>query len=496
MLEQLRLHPALTGAEKTVTLISTYFDTPDRRLSRNGIMLRVRDDEGIREQTLKLASPGYAAISREEWNAPAKSEIPDPADFPARAHKLLAQLLERTPLEPVAITRIERTIRLLRLDSATVSVAFDFGMIEAGDRRESVCELELELVQGSPCDLFQLALSLPLGPELTWSVRSKAERCHALASGQTPTIVRASPINLWSGMTIVSGFQAIGWNCLGHLLANYPLVIESGDPKALHQCRVAIRRLRAAFKLFADVVADDESSVVRAEFKAAADGLATARDMHVLLLRLAQTPKPDGGEHDSELLDHVSAQRNVATQSAQTMLADAPFQRLLFQFAHWLECGAWLARSKETGEDDPLVPFAIGVLTRKRSKLRRARGHLANMSDKARHRVRIQAKELRYAAEFYADLFPDKAACKKQRGLSRSLANLQDSLGELNDMAVAANKRSELFAGSDPIIAARLEAQMEQLLSAEATSRRHQIKTAERALEKACNRRWTWWKQK
>ena len=49
----------------------------------------------------------------------------------------------------------------------------------------------------------------------------------------------------------------------------------------------------------------------------------------------------------------------------------------------------------------------------------------------------IAAKKLRYAAEFFAGLFPTLAAHRRQERFSRALRTLQDRLGELQDLAVA-----------------------------------------------------------
>src|SRR5262249_15407193 len=53
-----------------------------------------------------------------------------------------------------------------------------------------------------------------------------------------------------------------------------------------------------------------------------------------------------------------------------------------------------------------------------------------------RHKLRIQAKKLRYAAEFFAPAFPRKRATRRRKDFVASLQQLQDALGELNDIAV------------------------------------------------------------
>ena len=491
MLEQLRAHPKLAGADQSVSLVTTYFDTTSGRLRRGGAALRIRDGAKGREQTLKLVSPGGSSVRRGEWNVAATSDLPEPCGFPVKARTALVRLLDGAPLEPVATTRIVRTTRRLHYGGSAIEIAFDLGTIQVGGRKTGVCELEMELVEGQFADIAALALQLPLGPELSWSVSSKAERCHALAFDLPPAAAHARPVKLSPGMNVAKGFQAIAWNCLDQLLANYPQVIASGDPESLHQSRVAIRRLRAACSLFGDVVDDEAAPVLRAELKAVAKGLGPARDLQALLGQIASAAR-SGNHAPGELQAHLGARRDAAMQSAQALLAAGPFQRLLFELAGWIENGEWLARNGETGGDQPLVPFAARVLSRRRRKLRR-HDSLANMPDTTRHRLRIDAKKLRYAGEFFTSLFRDKASVKHRQAFAKTLERLQDSLGELNDLAVASSGRKALFEGLEPITAARLAAQFGGLLDVRVKSHRKLLKAAQRSVTKVADAP-TWWK--
>lgn len=492
MLEKLRSHPQLAGEDQVATLTTTYFDTIGGKLRRGGAALRIRHGKEIREQTLKLASPHGTTVKRNEWNVAVAGDLPEPADFPEKARSALARLLGGEPLAPVATTLIERTVRRLNFAGSAIEIAFDVGTIRAGGREESVCELEMELVEGSLADIIALALQLPLGPELSWSVSSKAERCHALAFDLLPAAARARPVKLLAAMDVAQGFQAIAWNCLGQLLANYPQVIASGDPECVHQARVAIRRLRAAGSLFGSISDDEAGPVLRAELKAVAAGLGPARDLHVLYERLATAARA-GDDDLAEMLSHLAAQRDTALASAQHLLAAEPFQLLLFEFAAWLEAGEWLSHKDETGADRPLAPFAARVLSRRRRKLRKVDERLADLPDAVLHRLRIDVKKLRYASDFFVSLFPARATSRRRSDFARALARLQDSLGELNDMAVAAAGRETLFANLEPITAAKQAAQVQGLLEAQGQSRRKLLKQAERSLAKIAKAS-AWWK--
>lgn len=483
MLDALRTHPRLAGADDRATLVTTYFDTLDRRLHRGGASLRVRADGEAREQTLKLSPGGEAALRRGEWTVPLDGAAPAPCDFPAKARGRLGELLDGAAIAPVAVTTVERTSRRICPGRSVIEAAFDLGTIEAGGQRMEVRELELELVEGCAADVLTLAETLPLGPELRWSLRSKAERGHELAFDDPPRAVRAREPEFGADLDIAQGFQVIAWNCLGQLLANYPLIVEFADPDALHQSRVAIRRLRAALSLFGAFVADSQIGLLRAEIKAAAQGLGPARELDVLLERVSAETEA-GGQRETELRSHLSMRREAATRSAQELLLGESFQRLLFQLAAWIEDGEWLKRKAETGADKPLVGQAARILARRRRKLGRHREPLRTMTDEERHELRIEGKKLRYAADFFDPLFAGKAVRKRKRDFSRAMGKLQDALGRLNDIAVAGAGRADLLDDLDPITAARLEAELDALFAGETTERRDLLKSAQRALSR------------
>lgn len=307
-----------------------------------------------------------------------------------------------------------------------------------------------------------------------------------------PAALPAQQVELSPAMDVAQGFQSVAWNCFAHLLANYPLVIASADPEGVHQTRVAIRRLRTALAFFEDIASDEIGTVLRAELKAIALALGPARDLHVLVERVAATVRASDDDLN-EMLAHLAMQRGRALASAQSLLAAEPFQRLLLEFAAWLEGGDWLNRKGETGANQPLVPFAARILSRQRRKVRHVGKRLANLPDKGRHRLRIDAKKLRYATSFFASLFTDNGTARDRDSFAEALRQLQDSLGELNDIAVANAHRDELFADLEAITAARHAAQLGVLLAAQEKARRKLLKTADRSLDVIANGT-AWWK--
>ncbi len=309
-----------------------------------------------------------------------------------------------------------------------------------------------------------------------------------LASGEPAAAVAAASLALSPGMTAAEGFRAIAWNCLEHLLANFRIVVSTGDPEALHQCRVAIRRLRAAFTLFGAVVRDDPSADLKTRLKNTANALGPARDLHVLMARIADAAR-SRRQDASELLDHLGAMRGEATADAQAALADDAFQNLMLELAGWLESGDWLANESTAGL--PLERCAAEALSKWRRKVRHSGKRLSKRTDAELHRLRIQVKKLRYGTEFFSPLFREDAG--RRRAFNRSLRKLQDRLGILHDHAVAATNREPLFAGLEPQKAERLAGQMTGLLERGGPSRKRLLKSVEKHLDRI-DEAPAWWK--
>jgi CHAD domain-containing protein len=61
---------------------------------------------------------------------------------------------------------------------------------------------------------------------------------------------------------------------------------------------------------------------------------------------------------------------------------------------------------------------------------------LVKLDPVQRHRIRIQAKKLRYGCEFFGSVFPGKRVARRRKELIAALERLQDTLGDLHDITV------------------------------------------------------------
>ena len=408
-LEQVLLvRPGAKDTPKPKSLTSTYYDTPDCALQKAGFGLRVREVEGRRIQTLKTDLEGLSA--RGEWEVELHGDDLDLdalKDSPAAA---LVKVLNGS-LRPVFATRVERTAYPVRQGRSRIEAALDRGRVWAGDRSLDLCELELELKGGPHQGVYALAKRLIEAAPLRLSFVSKAERGYRLLSGQTAgEAIRQAKVKLDPGMTTRQAFQAIASAALRQWAGNAGVLATARRPEALHQMRVALRRLRTAMQLFEPVVADDGFVRLTEELKWLAGELDLGRDTDVLI---EETFRPAARRlHQqagmSGLGERLLKSRTKASDRVIEMLAQPRHLNLVLDTAAWIDCGHWA----DPGDprhgplaDRPIRVMACEGLDQLRRHVKKRGRRLERLDPERRHELRIRAKRLRYGLEFFSGLY-------------------------------------------------------------------------------------------
>jgi len=457
--------PAAETYEKSLT--STYFDTPQGDLRRARISLRIREGGGKRVQTLKRGD-GFA---REEHEAEILSEGLN-LDFPAL--KAALPPAKRKALAPIFTVRVIRRQRTFDFAGAAIELAVDEGEVQAGERSRRISEVELELKSGDCGPMFELARQLSKTAPLYLSFDGKATQGQGLIDGSDRAPRRHDKAPLARGLTAGGAFQAIARNALVQIAANGVVLREADSVEAVHQLRVAVRRLRSAISTFKDVVDDPKADSVTTELKWLAGACDEARDLDVFAERAATLEQPSLDL--SPLAPVVEAARARAHAKACAAVASGRFRDLVLEATAWLETGAWLTQGGKTSakrRDLPAEKFAGKALSRRRKALLKLAADLAARDDEARHEARIAAKKLRYAAEAFAPLFDTDA-----KPYIKTLKQLQDQLGMLNDVAVGGELIERLRLKGAALAAARqLQAQRE-------AGKPKTIKAAAKAMDK------------
>lgn len=477
MLDVLKQDARFLDGSVRQTLVSTYFDTADHRLTSAGVRLRLRTGGGKIEQTMKRAHKGSSTFATQlEHSCCLDREEIDLATFPRSTRKIIENLAAGKPLIPIARTNVERETRIIKYRRATIEAAFDCGTIEASGRSGELCELELELKRGSLRGLLSLARDLPLGPDLGWSASSKGTRAIGLAANQPELPCRPRPIGLKPSMSGVMAFQHIAWNCLNHLLRNYRLILEHRDAEALHQCRVALRRLRIATWIFRDGIGDDRAAILAAEWKAIATALGRGRTLDVMMARMAEQGLPAAGSA-SPALPLLARLRKSTYDDIVLLVGGASFQRMLFDTALWIEGGSSQGRTRAGAKPESLSKFAAKTIAKQRKRLKKPLRTIKALTRCERHRLRIGIKRMRYTTEFFTSLLGVRGDAKQLPAFIKAQEAVQDILGELNDIAPC---RPPAIAGADGLDA------IEQAVVQALMTQPHDIETGvERELIKA-----------
>ena len=449
------LASALLGPEggRHRRLTATYFDTPGLRLAKAGYSLRIRREDDERIQTVKATGSKAAGLFvRGEW------ERPVPGDWPVLDDDSgpLRQAVDSRDLKniaPIFITEVERIAGLIERPGATViEYAIDKGEVRTDDRTAVLSEVEFELKQGSPRALFDLARQLHEDVPIRLGVRTKSARGYALAADRLVSAVKAGPVLLEPDTTVGAAFANIADSCLRHYRINETVLLASGSIEGVHQARVALRRLRTALYLFKPLFAGDrQTDLFNVELRWLAGELGAIRDIDVLVPRLEGAARDALGAIRDNKFEHVRA------------LLDSSRVRLLpIEIAEWVAVGRWREEPADPAlRDSEILAFAGKRLDRLRKRIKQEARGLTGLDDEHRHRIRKDAKKLRYAAEFFVTLYPRR---KPRRRLDRFLDRLealQDKLGELNDFATTPDLLARLGLDVDmPALSAKRRARL------------------------------------
>ena len=440
---RLRRHPLLSQgfklSGKRQRQDSVYFDDRHRTLQKKGLSLRVRQIGERRIQTIKTANGHAGPIERGEWETAVTASRPDLAAAKGTPlERVLAKL--RDPLEPLFETRVSRTAFPVQFGNSDITFTLDQGKIDTGKSTAPICELELELKNGSASDLFQLARRLDEKIPLELSYQTKSARGYSLLDESAADVGKAQEVFLRPGMSCADTFRAIAHECLRHMMQNREGIVQ-GNAEALHQMRIAVRRLRSTMTFFGDIVSSAGADDMKARFQWLRDLTGPARDFDVFVKETlaplrAEFPKDRAVARFYRQAIRQQAKANGAIRKA---VQSAEFRKLVVQTAGWIEGGDWrtgadaLMRARQ---DAPIQYYAADQLSTLRRKVRKQGKFLSELDDRRLHRLRVRTKKLRYAAEFFSGLASSKKGRRQAREFIESLRALQDKLGILNDLAV------------------------------------------------------------
>jgi CHAD domain-containing protein len=226
-------------------------------------------------------------------------------------------------------------------------------------------------------------------------------------------------------------------DCHADLRKYRAIVLQSRRPVGIHQTRVSLRRLRAAFGLFRHAVDGPVIRALSAEAKWLAGECAPARDLHVFLTETVEDVPPVVVRIARRLAD-------THLQRARSALSGARFEAFDRQLHTFLD----LSPAHPT---DRLDAFARAELDAHHDKVVKRGRKISSLDPHDLHRLRIAIKKLRYAADFLRPAFASAAfASKGAKPYIEATVRLQGALGAMNDRAVARHMLADLATAARP----------------------------------------------
>lgn len=424
------LHLAVELQISHVELHATYWDTPERRLLRLGHTLRHRTaaDGTEHRWTLKLASGHRSAgelLARREIHVNAPGD-----DVPDDVRALLRGVVRAESLQPIATitTARGRTVLADADGRPLVEIADDHVVASpTGADEFTFRQVEVEQVDPDSDELVDRVIGAleAVGArrddrsKLTITLAGAAHDGHAAETGKVMTIIDLVRSALDAGTT--------------RLLTNDVLLRVGDDAEALHQARVATRRLRSDLRNLRPVLDQQRAEHLRSELSWLAGLLGDVRDNDVLRDGLGDATSAldaEAGLGLAELLDGLAAEATPHRTALTAALGSDRYLELLDALTE--------AISAPPLADDVQPDKRARRLTADITRIAWRRASTAvkqldpHPTPDELHDIRKRVKRARYAAELAVLVHGHKA-----RDFAARLATVQDTLGDVHDAQVA-----------------------------------------------------------
>jgi len=416
------------------TLRATYYDTPDLRLFRWRVTLRRRaggSDEGWH---LRLPVDGADPRTRDEVRLPGQFD-----EVPEELLRIIRALVREQRLQPIVTLRTERAPRVLRdADGrARAELVDDRVAVLDVDGSERIAmefrEIEVEALADSTGHLDESMLDEVVEALVEQGAVPSRMSKAATALGPRTLAPPDIPEPVWPDPHEPASDAVRAYLRLhARRFILQDVRVRRDLPDAVHQLRVAARRLRSGLRVFRPLIDREWADRLRGELAWAASGLGVARDSEVLLDRLDEAidalGEPDRsvarGIVDPFMQERVERGRREVEQT----LASDRYAQLIIDLVDAATEPRWTDGARESCER-VLPPLA-------RKAFRRLARDVKSLDESSTgadwHEARIAAKRARYAAEAIAPVFPERVG-----EFATGMSTITDILGTHQDAEVA-----------------------------------------------------------
>ncbi|MSP13003.1 MAG: CHAD domain-containing protein [Chloroflexi bacterium] len=447
--------------------LDTYYDTPSHKLQAGGYACRIRLHDGQPIATLKSLGAGGGALHiRTELETHLTKPVPDLRTWPnGPAREIATELTGGEDLHPIVTLEQTRQVKpVLSNGQKIATLSLDRITAHIDGSSHTWCEVEVEMEQDTPTNIIQ-ALSdlLHQQAQLQPEGISKFELAMQLFAAESNAMTSAPPILPEGGIKpdevneALNGDKTAG---AGHdapkgpglestdslaqaaskLLRYYMEELEKAEKdlddevseETIHQARVSVRRLRSLMRLLPEVFKSQKAQRTQRQLQRFARLLGVVRDLDVGLLnaeKFSQTLVECEKETFPPLFEIWRIERRAALSNLNKYLDSKRHRQLLRNL-------------RTLADNDPPEPLSSPtpwqlryllppLLWTQYTRIWAYDTVMTDISEDTLHELRIEAKRLRYAFEFFYELLAPEG--DKLREL---IIALQNHLGELQDTRV------------------------------------------------------------
>lgn len=429
-------------AGKTKQQRDTYWDTADGAISRARFTCRVRERGDGAEATMKGTAEARGGMrTRREVTAELPPGATSPAGAPGECGHLVRVLCGKQPLVELFTLTQKRQIFLLSDDQGELAeISLDQSRAERGGLGGEMVRVEVEVEEGAEERARRFVDLLVAMGGLTPAETSKFQAAMALTGQEpTPKSPALGSTALSPSMTAAEAAYAVLRKHFGVFLANEPSTRLGEDIEGLHDMRVAARRLRAAMSAFRPYL-PPRFDRFRLELGWVAAALGVVRDLDVQIERMEEWRAGFDESHAHALdgIEQILEHRRGRGRARMLAVLDSRRYALFVErFSAALRIGP--PHGFEAGAV-PALDAGPRLIERRYRRVRKLGDAITPASPAYEyHTLRIDAKKLRYALEFFGPLYG-----KQSLDFSSRVTALQDVLGLHQDAEVAVDMLRDL----------------------------------------------------
>ncbi len=394
-------------------IADTYFDNAAFKLRELCIGMRVRQINGEFIQCVKSQGKSIGGLHQ-------RNEDESPVDSLAFAVDTIQdpylQILVEEAMEEggefVACfqTDFVRTQSLLTFsDSTQIEVALDQGKIFSDDKEIAVCEVELELVQGSAEYVFAIGRYLIKELNLTLANASKARRGYSLCKKFNPRQKTMGVTELSQGVEAETAFEKICFNSLNHWQYYESFLDRDNAHGAILEMYRALMSLQHIYWVFGGLIPRSATKDLRRSWDWLAEAMRPIVDAAKHKRHLVRYLKLKA---DWDLVEdqQLKIQQEVTQriEDFKQLLKTERYNLMMLNMSQWLYLKEWREHIPENDRESlsmPIIDFAKKQLDHMLKELRRDLGPKLelNIEDYAK-----QVSHLRRALDtglFFGSLF-------------------------------------------------------------------------------------------